>query len=57
MLTWLAAVIRLNPLAAARPYLAYEPELMGYFRDLAQRVLQRLERHEQGSAGERSVGA
>jgi hypothetical protein len=57
LLTWLAAVIRLNPHAAARPYLAYEPELMGYFRDLAQRVLQRSERQGQGSAGERSVGA
>ncbi|MBG0568715.1 hypothetical protein [Actinoplanes aureus] len=39
LLAWLTAAIRLNPHAAARPYLAYEPELMNYFRDLAQRVL------------------
>jgi hypothetical protein len=39
LLTWLAATIRLNPHAAALPYLAYEPELRDYFRKLAQRVL------------------
>jgi hypothetical protein len=47
LLTWLAAAIRLNPHAAARPYLAYEPELRDYFRKLAQRVL----RHTPPSQG------
>ncbi|GAA3348621.1 hypothetical protein GCM10020358_67740 [Amorphoplanes nipponensis] len=41
LLAWLAAAIRLNPSAAARPYLAYEPELMDYYRKLAQSVLRR----------------
>lgn len=55
LLAWLAAAFRLNPNAAARPYLAYEPELMDYFRDLAQRVLRRTARQASplGRAGER----
>ena len=51
LLAWLAAVIRLNPRAAARPYLAYESELMDYFRDLAQRVLRDHRRRHGAEAG------
>ncbi|WP_281901591.1 hypothetical protein [Phytohabitans aurantiacus] len=37
LLIWLDAVIRLNPDAAVRPYLAYEFQIMAYWEKLAKR--------------------